>query len=249
MSPRSKIPVNITNTQLLRSMARRRGIRLRTSSKGMSNASEPLDNRSHERQGRFGREQGNTSQAINPKDPEIPPPEDVMKPSVDLRRIFGIVRKYWRIRGGVRRIWFALHSKPTQEELEEQEWRKVEGERNRICKQESKRYRRLVTLAMMRSGNSNRMVKWDLVARDQNFTKIILKLDTNPKHLPPYLVVSELNRDPSWTEGLEAAIGLPVEWEVGEVGALLTIHRPEDISLREEVRREISVEDLLSDDD
>jgi len=239
MSPRSKIPPTVHNTQLLRSMARRRGIRLTTTSQVQQSRSEILENRSDSRGGHMSQERGDhISQPVTHKDPGIPPPEDVMKPSTDLRWYPRILRWWWRTKGKFRLYRKSLFPRLTQEKREEKEWLELEREKDRICKVEGKKY-------AARASEKLGGVRWKMITRDEAGSKIGLVLDTNPAHLPSNLLVSKLNQIPFYTTDLAAAIGLPVTWLVGDFGAILMIQRPVEMKPK---RRKITVEDLIQDE-
>lgn len=251
MTEKSKIPPNIHNTSLLRSMARRRGIELKTRSQQFSNSSRTGENRSSSISGLSGESQsGYISKATPKSDVEILV-ESPDKPSTDLRRILGIVRRFWMVRGRIRLIWRSLFPRPTPDELELREFLKSEREINQICKREITKYIKVINLAMLQIGNSNnkkriysQMVRWTGFTRDEGFTKIVLVLDL--KHVPEYVLFSRLNRDHKWTDDLTMAVGLPVHWAVGDFGVTLTIDRPVEDP---KPRRRITVEDLLAEDE
>ena len=239
MTPRSKIPPTVHSTQLLRSMARRRGIRLETSSKIQQSRSEVLENRSNSQDGHMSQERGDhISQPVKHKDPGIPPPEDIMKPSIDLRWYPRILRWWWRVRGKFRLYRRSLFPKPTQDQQEEKAWLKFEREKDRICKVEGKRYAEQVSKKL---GG----VRWKMITRDEACSKIFLSLDVNPAHLPDNLLVSKLNQIPFYTTDLAAAIGRSLTWLVGDFGATLVIQRPVEAKPK---RRKITVEDLIQDE-
>jgi hypothetical protein len=234
-------------------MARRRGISLVTRSQVQIGRSDPLANRSESHDGSMSQERiGRHSEPVNPKDPGIPPPDDIDKASTDLRWVPRLVRRFWMIRGRIRSIRSALHPRLTPDELELRDYLELQKEMDRVCKKEFQRYKKVITRTMLQIGNSVQsdrlyfdLVKWRGFSRDEAFTKITLILDV--QHVPAYVLVSRLGRDPRWTDDLAAAIGLPVHWEVGAFGALLTIHRP--VEPPKEPRRGITVEDLASADE
>lgn len=247
----SKIPRNVHDSQLLRSMERRRGIHAQTTSQLQQSSSEPLSNKADSHEGNMSRDlPGRYSQAIIPRDAEIPDVEDPNAPSINMDWHPRIQRWWWRVRGGWRRYWGAIFPKPTTGELESREWEANEKELDLRCRREARQYMKLITGAMLRIGNeitghrSNELVRWKRIARDQAFTKIILALDV--ERVPSYLFLSSLKKDPRWKDGIEQAIGRLVAWEVGEVGALLTIYRP--VTERPK-RRVITVEELIGGDD
>lgn len=253
MPPRSKIPVNVRNTQLLRSMAKRRGIRLRTTSHVQQSRSEILANPSDSQGGRMSRvRDGRHSEPVNPKDPGIPPPEDVMKPSIDLRWHPRIQRWYWRIRGKFRTFFKANFPPPTPEQIEAREDEEAEKEKDKICLREGHIYGTVAAKKLAQLNGIDpyhlehvQLVRWQEYLRDEYGSKIILVMDTDPRRLPPYLLLSRLTKDPAYTEDLSAAIGLPVEWEVGVEGVTLTIYR----QVEKPRRKSIKMEDLLENDE
>ena len=253
MKPRSKIPTNIHNMQLLRSMARRRGIKLGSTSRESSSHSEPISTSSKETDGKMSRAQsGRHSEPVNPKDPGIPPPEDIMKPSIDLRTYPRIQRWYWRIRGKIRTFLKANFPPLTLDQIEAREDARAEKEKDKVCLAESRKYGKVAARKIAELNGIDpyhpehvQFIKWDQFIRDDSGSKIILVMDTDPRRIPPYLLLSRLAKDPAYTEDLAAAIGLPVKWEVGIEGVTLTIYRQVD----KPRRKSIKAEDLLENDE
>lgn len=247
MSPNSKIPRNVTNTQQLRSMARRRSIKLRTISQTLSNKSEASGSTSDSHLGKMSRTiVGDHSDPIHGPRVEIPV-EDPDKPSTDLRWIPRIVRRWWMIRGRSRSFLKAIQPSLTPDQLEAGEYKELKRERDKISAREGRRYIRVVSRTMLQIGNSiqsralyTQKVRWLSIARDEGFTKIFLSLDL--QHVPTYILPTRLNKDPRWTDDLAAAVGLPVSWAVGDFGAILTIHRSVE---KAKERKRVTVEDLL----
>ena len=251
MSPDSKIPPNIHNRQLLVSMARRRGIKLITTSQEQQSISGTSQNLSERIQGRAGQEiQGRHSEAIIHPDQDIPGPDDVMKPSTDLRWVPGIVWKWRYFRGSIRRFWRALHPKLSPDEFERREHEDLKRELNQACLREAHQYLKVITPLLQRVGNevtksySKQLVKWRMVSRDEDFTKIILVLDV--EHVPAYLFLSRLSKDPRWIDPIIVAIGLEVHWEVAAIGAHLVIHRSFDKPVP---KRRVTVAELVAEGD
>ena len=253
MTPRSKIPENVRNTQLLRSMAKRRGIRLQTTSESRSSRSEILANPSDSQDGRMSRTRGGRhSEPVNPKDPGIPPLDDVMKPSIDLRWHPRIQRWYWRIRGKIRTFLKANFPPLTLDQIEAREDERMEKEKDKICLRDGHTYGKVAAKKIAQLNGIDpyhpekvQFVKWKKYLRDDSGSKIILVMDTDPRRIPPYLLLSRLTKDPAYTEDLAAAIGLPVKWEVGLEGVTLTIYR----QVEKPRRKSIKAEDLLENDE
>lgn len=238
MTIKSKIPKNISNTQQLRGMARRRGIRLQTTSRAFEESAKPVENIAAPRNGELGTDHTSQSRPLHGKRIDIPL-EDPDKPSTDLRRKpRGIIRKLKYLPGRIRNFWRILRPLPTPDELEAQEFARIEKQRNVLCQREGKRYgiqtsNKLAQLGMRELLNSPdpnkprhlKLVRWSMITRDALFTKIVLRMNTNPKHLPAYVRVSELGRDPLYSDELLPTIGHFVKWDSDDYGVTLTVFR------------------------
>ena len=256
MTIKSKIPDNIRDTRLLRSMARRRGIKLTTSSQVYSNSATPNQNIGSALGGKLGR----IHSSVSAKSISIPldiPVEDPDKPSTDLKRKpKGIIRWIKFLPGRIKRFWFILRPPLTDEQIEIQEYKKVERYRNKLAMREGKRYgvqtsNKLAQLGMRELLNSPdpnkprklKLCSWSLITRDELFTIIVLRMNTDPKHLPTYVRVSDLGRDPLYSDELLPTIGHFVKWKSDDYGVTLTIFRhgldglPEFINSEELWRR------------
>lgn len=250
MPPKSKIPRTVTDTRLLRSMARRRGITLKTSSRAFDNSSETSNLTSEVINGKMGKERSSTSRQNYHKKIEIPV-EDPDKPSTDLRwKPKGIIRRLKYLPGKIRNFWRILRPPLTDEEQEAFDFTREEKIKDKLCNQEGRRYgaRAAAKLAQIHNPRLNdtrqvKLIRWTMITRDEAFSKIILQMDTNPKRLPPYVLVSRLAADPAYSDDLAAAIGLPVKWDVCKDGVTLTIYRPVTEPTKP---REITIEDLLA---
>jgi hypothetical protein len=215
----------------------------------MESASVSLENKGEGHQGFYSNSyDGHHSHAINQKDPEIPPEEDPDEASTDLSWHPRIQRQWWMIRGKFRSYRRALFPKLTIDEREARTWEQGERRSNGICRREALKYIKVINLAMQRIGEdvtscySTDLVSWRMIARDPAFKKIYLALDV--ENVPSYLMLSRLNKDPRWIDGIEQAIGVPVSWEIGKVGAILTIYRP--VEQHPKVHR-VTVDELLED--
>jgi hypothetical protein len=245
MTPNSKIPTNVHNTQLLRSMARRR---LSTISHEQGSHSEAVENRSKARPGKMSKEiPGRHSEPITHKDPGIPPPDDPSKPSINLTWTPGIVWRFKHARGRIRTLIKILFPKLTPDQEEVKQFIQEEKVKDKICKREGKSYRKRVSKILADLNNSEREIKWRSITRDPACSKIVLNMDINPSHLPPYVLVSRIKRDPLFTKDLAAALQREIYWTSGEYGVNLTIVRPVEAELPK--RRRITYEELIADEE
>ena len=238
MTPKSKIPKTVTDTQLLRSMARRRGIILRTISRVFRHSASPTENVASTRNGKMGVDHTSQSTPLHGKRVDIPV-EDPDKPSTDLsRKPKGIIRKLKYLPGKLRHFWQILRPPLTPDQLEALEFSKLEKSRDRLAQKEGRRYgiqtsNKLAQLGMRELLNSPdpnkprklKLVRWSMITRDELFTKIVLRMNTNPKHLPAYVRVSELGRDQLYSDELLPTIGHFVKWDSDDYGVTLTIFR------------------------
>lgn len=238
MKPHSKIPENITDTNQLRSMEKRRGIVARTISRFFHNQSTPLINTSSAHNGDMSKVQTSTSAPI-PNKPHDVPVEDVLKPSVDLRRKpRGLIRWFKFLPGRIKNYFRTLFPLPTPDELEDRRVAKLEKEKDGLCKKEARVYMRLASNKLAQLGmrellNSPdpnkpkklKLVHWSMISRDLLFNKIILRMDTNPKNLPTYVRVSELGRNPLYSDEMLPTLGKYSQWNSEDWGVALTIFR------------------------
>ena len=167
------------------------------------------------------------------------PVEDPDKPSTDLsRKPKGIIRKLKYLPGKLRHFWQILRPPLTPDQLEALEFSKLEKSRDRLAQKEGRRYgiqtsNKLAQLGMRELLNSPdpnkprklKLVRWSMITRDELFTKIVLRMNTNPKHLPAYVRVSELGRDQLYSDELLPTIGHFVKWDSDDYGVTLTIFR------------------------
>ena len=238
MTPRSKIPRTVTDTNLLRSMAHRRGIQLTKTSRAFDNPAGPAQNVASTRNGRLGVDHTSQSRSLHSKPAEIPV-EDPDKPSTDLsRKPKGIIRWVKYLPGRIRRFWRILRPPLTDEQLEELEFSRSEKSRNKLAVREGKQYgkqtsNKLAQLGMRELLNSPnpdkprklKLCRWSMITRDELFTKIVLRMNTNPKHLPAYVKVSELGRDPLYSDELLPTLAHFVKWNSDDYGVTLTVYR------------------------
>jgi hypothetical protein len=243
MSPNSKIPRSIKNTDLLRSMAKRRDIDLKTTSNKYNSKSQALENRSRERVGKLGKGHINTSKAIIGKPVEIPL-EDPDKPSTYLGwRPKGIIRKILYIPGKIRRFFYTLFPALTLEEKETKEYINKYNKDNLFCAREGRNYCKRVSIILADlHNNHNQLLRWNMITRDEPFSKIVLSVNLNPKYLPVYMILTRIRKDPIFTDNLATMLSRPVLWNVGDYGATLSIilSDPEP-----ERYKRITVEDLI----
>jgi hypothetical protein len=238
MAIKSKIPENITNTQLLRSMARRRKISLKTISQEHNNQSKPVKNIAASHSGKMSDTHASQSEAIHnkPHDVNVLDPD---KPSIDLKKQpKGIIRWIKYLPGRIRRYYRIMRPLPTEEELENREARRIEKSRDKLCIREGNKYGRLASdklaqLGMRELLNSPdpnkpkklKKVRWSMMTRDALFNKIVLRMDTNPRHLPTYVRVSELGRNPIYSDEMLPTLGKYSQWSSEEYGVSLTVFR------------------------
>jgi len=238
MTVTSKIPPSIHDTSLVRSMSRRRGIPLRTRSKAQLNSSVALKATSTVIAGVAGVEHENQSQVIGKKDADIPL-ENVDKPSTDLRRKpRGLVRWFKYLPGRIRNYWHMLRPIPTPEELEKANFLKLEKSRDRLARQEGRRYGVKISEKLAQLGEREvignntdgkprkfKKVRWSMITRDELFTKIILRMDTDPKHLPTYVRVSDLGRQDLYSDEMLPTLAHYMDFKSDEAGVFAVIYR------------------------
>jgi hypothetical protein len=238
MTPHSKIPENITDTNQLRSMARRRGIKLSTRSQPQKNSSVVLESVASEVSGDPGQEHSNLSQPT-PRTKTNIPLEDPDKPSTDLRRHpRGIIRWAKLLPGRIKRYWLILRPPLTPEQMEQREFEKLERYRDRLCKREARKYMHILSRKLGQLGEREiignntegkprklRLVRWTGIARDELFTKIILRMDTDPAHLPSYVRVSDLGRREYYADEMLPTLAHYMEFKSDEAGVFAIIYR------------------------
>jgi hypothetical protein len=238
MTPNSKIPKNITDTQFLRSMAKRRGIDLKTIARKFLNQSKPVENTAAPQLGQLGMERTNTSLPVKNIKHDVQV-EDPDKPSVDLsHQPKGIIRKIKLFPGKIKRIYRLIRPLPTDEQLEEMEIARIEKSRDKLCMKEGIKYGKLASAKLAQLGMRElilspdpnkpkklKLVRWDMITRDALFNKIVLHMDTDPHHLPHYVVVSKLGRDQIYSDEMLPTLGKYSQWSSDEAGVTLTIFR------------------------
>jgi len=238
MTTTSKIPHTVTNTNLLRSMARRRGIFLRTISRVFHNSAAPTENVAASRNGAMSMDHTSQSSPLHGRRVEIPV-ENPDLPSTDLRRKpRGIIRTLKYLPGKIKNFLRILRPPLTPDQLEAREFARVEKSRDTLAIREGRRYgiqtsNKLAQLGMRELLNSPdpnkprhlKLCRWSMITRDELFTKIVLRMNTNPKHLPAYVRVSELGRNPLYSDELLPTIGHFVKWDSDDYGVTLTIFR------------------------
>lgn len=238
MTAKSKIPTTIHNTQLLVSMSNRRGKKLGSTSQAYSSHSEKAESTSKAIKGKMSKGHSSQSRPVKGKPIEIPV-EDPDKPSTDLRRKpKGIIRWVKYLPGRVRRFWWILNPPLTEDELEGKEELRKLISRTKLVKREAHKYEKLASGKLAQLGEREllnspspdkpkrlKLVKWDVAAWDELFTKIILSMRTDPKHLPAYVKISELARDPLYADEMLPTLGHFTKWECDEAGVRLIIFR------------------------
>lgn len=238
MSPNSKIPRVVKDTQLLRSMASRRGIKLQTRSQAHNNTSEALKSTSSKINGSMGKEHKYRSEATPDSKVEIPV-ENPDKPSVDLRRKpKGIIRWFKYLPGRVRNFWLILRPPPTPDELEKKAFQKIENSRNRLAQKECRKYGKMISEKLAQLGEREvignntqdkprkiKKVRWSMFTRDALFTKLILRMNSTPKHLPQNVRVSELGRKELYSDEMLPTLGHYMEFKSDEAGIFAVVFR------------------------
>jgi len=238
MSPRSKIPHTVNNTNQLRSMARRRGIELRTRSQSHKSASEALNSVSSEINGTPGKEYLNRSEP-SPKSKVDIPLANPDKPSTDLRRKpKGIIRWIKYLPGRIRNFKDILFPIPTPEELERKEFLKLERKRNKLAIKECRKYGKLISEKLAQLGEREvignntpdkprkfKKIRFSLFSRDELFTKLILRVDTKPGHLPVYVRLSDLGRREFYSDEMLPTLAHFMEFKSDEAGVFAIVYR------------------------
>jgi hypothetical protein len=252
MTAHSKIPTNITDTRLLRSMEKRRNILARTVSRVFQNQSKPLANTASSQNGNIGQEQSSTSTpVINPKH-DIPC-DDPLEYCTDVsKKPKGLIRWAKLLPGRIKRYYWILFPKPTAEELEDLRLENIEKEKDKIAITEmrvfmGKSARKLGQLGMrdlLNSPDPNKpkklkLVRFSAMARDVLNNKLVMRLDTEPSHLPTYVQVSKLGRDDVYSDEMLPTLGKYSQWDSQNYGVTLTVFRhgleglPEHVSIEE----------------
>jgi hypothetical protein len=236
--PNSKIPRTVTDTNQLRSMASRRGIKLETTSKAHTSASLVQTAVSSVIASLPGQEHKHQSEAIGKPVIEIPV-EDADKPSIDLRRKpRGLIRWFKYLPGRVRNYFLILRPPPTPDEIEKREYEKQERYRDRLAVRECRKYARLISEKLAQLGERElignntenrprkvKKVKFDMYTRDQLFTKLILRIDTNPRHLPSYVRLSDLGRKEFYSDEMLPTLGHYLVFISNEAGVFAVVYR------------------------
>lgn len=243
----------IHNSQVLFSVARRYGIKLGSSSQAQKSTSKASESSSAPIDGEMSRGHSSTSKRIYARSVEIPDPEDILKPSVDLKRKpKGIVRWVKYLPARIKHFWQQLFPPLTPEELEGRNFLREKIKAEKLIKREahvyegkaSRKFAQLGESELLASPDPNKpkkvkMVKWDMSTWDENFTKIILSLRTDPKYLPHYVKAAKLAKDPDFADDMMTALSHFVKLEADEVATRMTIYRhgrdelPESITVKE----------------
>lgn len=219
-------------------MARRRGIDLRTRSKAFKNSSKSLKSTSSEINGNLGKELSNRSEKIGGKDIEISL-ENPDKPSTDLRRKpKGIIRWFKYLPNRIRNYWLILHPPLTPDELEKLEFLKLEKRRDKLAKKECRKYGRLISEKLAQLGEREvlgnntpdkprkiRKVRWSMFTRDALFTKLILRMNSDPKHLPQGIRTSELGRKDLYSDEMLPVLAHYMDFKSDEAGIFAVVFR------------------------
>jgi hypothetical protein len=238
MTIRSKIPPGIKDTNLLRSMCNRRGTKLVTRSQKQASAATDLLSTSSGVDGKMGKEHLNRSEPTPHSKVEIPL-ENPDKPSTDLRwKPKGIVRWIKYLPGRIRRFWKILRPDLSPDELERLEFKKLEISRNKLAIRESKRYGRVICEKLAQLGerevlgnNSEgkprklKKIRLSMCTRDELFTKIILRIDTKPSHLPSYVRLSDLGRKEFYSDEMLPTLAHYMEFRSDEAGVFAIVYR------------------------
>jgi hypothetical protein len=238
MTPKSKIPTSIHDNQLLRSMENRRGIQAKTTSRAHANSSAALTSISTDIKGGPGQEHEHLSETAGNSKVEIAVQEP-NKPSTDLRRKpRGIIRWFKYMPGRIRSFWRMLYPLPTPDELERREFEKLEHYRNRLAVRECRKYGRLISEKLAQLGereiignnteNKPRKIKkvhFSMYSRDQLFTKLILRIDTDPRHLPSYVRLSDLGRREFYSDEMLPTLGHYLVFISNEAGVFAVVYR------------------------
>lgn len=238
MTVKSKIPRTVRDTNQLRSMARRRGIKLETRSQSQSNTSKSLKNTSAEINGSVGQEHENRSAPTPDSKVEIPL-ENPDKPSIDLRRKpKGIIRWFKYLPNRIRNFWLILRPPLTPDELEKREFLKLENSRNKLAQRECRKYGNLISEKLAQLGEREvignntpdkprkiKKVRWSMFTRDALFTKLILRMNSDPRHLPQSVRVSELGRKDLYSDEMLPTLGHYMDFKSDEAGIFAVVFR------------------------
>ena len=243
----------IHNSQVLYGVARRWGIKLGSSSSPQKSISTAGESNSAPINGEMSKVHSSTSAAIHARPVEIPDPEDILKPSVDLKKKpKGIIRWLKYLPARIRHFFQKLNPPLTPEELEGRDLLRQKIKAEKLMKREAKVYEGKASRKFAQLGESEllaspdpnkpkkvKMVRWDLSTWDENYTKIILSLRTDPKYLPHYVKAARLAKDPDFADDMMTALGHYVKLEADEVATRMTIYRhgrdelPESITVKE----------------
>ena len=243
----------IHNSQVLYGVARRWGIKLGSSSITQKSTSKASLSQSAPIDGEMSKTHSSISKSIRARPVDIPDPEDILKPSVDLKKKpTGIIRWVKYLPARIKNFFLKLFPPLTPEELEGRDLLRQKIKAEKLMKREARVYggkasRKFYQLGegeLLASPDPNKpkrlkMVKWDLATWDENYTKIILSLRTDPKYLPRYVKPAQLAKDPDFASDMMTALGQYVKLEADEVATRMTIYRhgrdelPESISVKE----------------
>lgn len=238
MTAHSPIPKNITDLNLLRSMKRRRGLHMITRSKTHQSVSSPTSATSSEIQGHPGEEASHLSETVPGSNVDIPL-ADPENPSTDLRHhARGLIRKIKLFPNRVRRYWMILFPPLTPEQVEDLEIRKKVKLFNKLCRKECKKYGRVISdkLAQLgqreiignnTEGKPRKIIKirYTKFGRDELFTKCILRIDTDPRHLPSYVRLTDLGNKDYYSDEMLPTLAHFMEFKSDEGGAFAVVYR------------------------
>jgi hypothetical protein len=243
----------IHNSQVLFGVARRWGVKLGSSSSAQQSTSKAAASNSAPIAGDMSRGRSSVSTSAHARPVEIPDPEDILKPSVDLKKKpKGIIRKIKYFPASVKKFYYQLNPPLTPEQLEGRDLLRQKIAAEKLIKKEahvyegkgSRKFAQLGERELLASPDPNKpkkvkMVKWDLSTWDENYTKIVLSLRTDPKYLPAYVRAAQLAKDPDFADDMMTALGHYVKLEADEVAVRMTVYRhgrdelPESITVKE----------------
>jgi hypothetical protein len=238
MPPTSKVPRTVKNTDLVRSMFGRRGMHMRTTSKALDASATTAEMVATPRAGGDGNTHAKLSSKVKGRKVEIPV-DNPDKAATDLKRKpKGIIRWFKYLPSRIRNFYHILRPIPTPDEIEAKKFARIEKEHNKLCAAECRKFGKQISSKLgqlglqelLNSPDPNKpkklkLVRWSVYTRDELFTKDILRMDTNPKHLPAYVKVSELGRNPLYSDELLPTLGHYNKWESDEAGVFCTVYR------------------------
>lgn len=222
---------------IIRSWAKRHGVRLDHTSRTLGNKSSNLNTTSRARPGKPAKNIAALSTPIKHKI-EIPL-EDIDHPSTNLKRpLRGLLLKIIRLPGSIKRYWYMLRPPLTIDQQEQLELERLERSRDKLCIREARLYARKAANKLAQLGEREllysqaadkpkrmKKVNFDCVARDELFTKVMLHLNCDPASLPAYVKVSELALKPLYADELLPTMQHYVKWDSNEAGVFLTVFR------------------------